>query len=63
VMPHVLVPIRVANYFSGAHTDFGSVTLLLQGEIDGLQVYEKTTDEWLDVCFVPQARSPLSNLS
>lgn len=33
----------------GAHTDFGSVTLLLQGEVDGLQVYEKSTDEWLDV--------------
>ncbi|KAF2416540.1 Clavaminate synthase-like protein [Tothia fuscella] len=33
----------------GAHTDFGSVTLLLQDEVDGLQVYEKSTDEWLDV--------------
>jgi isopenicillin N synthase-like dioxygenase len=34
----------------GAHTDFGSVTLLMQDEVDGLQVYEKSTDEWLDVC-------------
>jgi len=34
----------------GAHTDFGSVTLLMQDEVDGLQVYEKTTNEWLDVC-------------
>ncbi|RVX66122.1 hypothetical protein B0A52_10056 [Exophiala mesophila] len=33
----------------GAHTDFGSVTLLMQDEVDGLQVYEKTTNEWLDV--------------
>ena len=33
----------------GAHTDFGSVTLLVQDEVDGLQVYEKSTDEWLDV--------------
>lgn len=33
----------------GAHTDFGSVTLLMQEEVDGLQVWEKTTEEWLDV--------------
>lgn len=33
----------------GAHTDFGSVTLLMQDEVDGLQVYEKSTNEWLDV--------------
>ncbi len=33
----------------GAHTDFGSVTLLMQDDVDGLQVYEKSTDEWLDV--------------
>lgn len=33
----------------GAHTDFGSVTLLLQDDVDGLQVWEKTTQEWLDV--------------
>jgi isopenicillin N synthase-like dioxygenase len=32
----------------GAHTDFGSVTLLMQ-EVDGLQVWEKSTNEWLDV--------------
>ena len=34
----------------GAHTDFGSVTLLMQGDVDGLQVYDKDTNEWLDVC-------------
>lgn len=33
----------------GAHTDFGSVTLLMQDEVDGLQVWEKSTNEWLDV--------------
>jgi isopenicillin N synthase-like dioxygenase len=37
----------------GAHTDFGSVTLLMQDEVDGLQVYEKSTNEWLDVRQVP----------
>lgn len=37
----------------GAHTDFGSVTLLMQDDVDGLQVFEKTTDEWLDVCEIP----------
>jgi len=33
----------------GAHTDFGSVTLLMQDEVAGLQVWEKTANEWLDV--------------
>jgi len=33
----------------GAHTDFGSVTILMQDEVDGLQVWEKNTQEWLDV--------------
>lgn len=33
----------------GAHTDFGAVTLLLQEEVDGLQVWEKDTQTWLDV--------------
>ena len=33
----------------GAHTDFGSVTLLMQDGVDGLQVWEKSTSEWLDV--------------
>ncbi|EXJ78901.1 hypothetical protein A1O3_08401 [Capronia epimyces CBS 606.96] len=33
----------------GAHTDFGAITLLMQGDVDGLQVYDKTTNEWFDV--------------
>ncbi|KAK5298034.1 hypothetical protein LTR99_007723 [Exophiala xenobiotica] len=44
----------------GAHTDFGSVTLLMQDEVDGLQVYEKSTDEWLDV--VPTKGAYVVNL-
>ena len=35
----------------GAHTDFGAVTLLLQEDVDGLQVLEKKTGEWIDVSF------------
>ena len=37
----------------GAHTGFGSATLLMQDQVDSLQVYKKTTDEWLDVSDVP----------
>ncbi|KAK6585761.1 hypothetical protein PZA11_002488 [Diplocarpon coronariae] len=33
----------------GAHTDFGAITLLLQEEVDGLQVWDKETQTWLDV--------------
>jgi isopenicillin N synthase-like dioxygenase len=44
----------------GAHTDFGSVTLLMQDEVEGLQVWEKSTNEWLDV--VPTKGAYVVNL-
>lgn len=37
----------------GAHTDFGCVTLLLQDEVDGLQVLDGRSGEWVDVFYFP----------
>lgn len=37
----------------GAHTDFGAITLLLQDEVDGLQVWDKHSSTWIDVSFSP----------
>lgn len=44
----------------GAHTDFGAVTLLLQDEVDGLQVWDKEVEQWFDVSIFPRQTHSLA---
>ncbi|GKZ36858.1 hypothetical protein AbraIFM66950_008091 [Aspergillus brasiliensis] len=39
----------------GAHSDFGALTILLQDSVGGLQVWSRTSNEWVDVVPVPGA--------
>jgi len=45
----------------GAHTGFGAVTLLMQEEVDGLQVWDNGTKTWLDASAGPKLRIFIDN--
>jgi isopenicillin N synthase-like dioxygenase len=39
----------------GAHTDFGAITMLLQDDTGGIQVWNNASSEWVDATPVPGA--------
>ncbi|CZR58754.1 related to isopenicillin N synthase and related dioxygenases [Phialocephala subalpina] len=55
---HPLPPTRTTSPLDrgiGAHRDFGCITLLIQDSVRGLQVFDTTTNSWVDVKPVPGA--------
>ncbi len=38
-----------------SHTDLGTLTILMQDTVGGLQVYHATQRRWIDVKYVPDA--------
>jgi isopenicillin N synthase-like dioxygenase len=68
---HVIAPLRLLHYppalahnhlkngqmqfGAGAHTDFGAITLLIQDENSGLEVWDPRANEWVSVEPTPGA--------